>query len=50
MQKIVNQGEEVVVDLVVEDMEFVVHVRNIIFSIIRTFFSKYFSKKVSDVE
>ena len=34
VQKIVNQGEEVVVDLVVEDMEFVVHVINIIFSIL----------------
>ena len=41
MQKIVNQEEEVAVDLVVEDMEFVVHVRSIIFPIISTVLSRF---------
>ena len=46
VQKIVKQGEEVVVDLVVEDMEYVVHVRYIIFSIISiyNFFMIFFNK------
>ena len=48
MQKIVKQGEEVVVDLVVEDMEYVVHVRYIIFSIISTVQSQFSDILFSD--